>query len=1151
MPKQKNIIQNKMDEYPLKKRDFSLLSTHLEVSLDLLEQEHQTKLAELAKTYEKKELETLDEYMRIEEAYAKAVTYIRDRYEEEFKAFQEEQTQLDASLQLAEGKETKTYSDVISSILDMKNEAYQRFLDMVESSDNAIDDEMRVHHEFIAEEDRKKSEKQVAYQQLLSEQADHLLWSIEESKNALVDLRQTLTEQSKNATSFMNDNILETLNQLRSTKQKISGLFKNTTERYQTQIEKINQLSHQRQQPHSQINQTVIRQYVKQIKDVNQKKIHFERLILKELETSKATIGARIIEADRQNDPKLLEKTIMQYEIIQAKADYLLKRNQSMADLLISKYQNEIKKIKIDSFKRVEEIRLAYFMPTTFFQNSVNLYSNFSFYVNDSFDELDNLLSDLILFNKSFGESMVDYIHGDAKVMEDYRIGLMGRVNNVTQNLADMIQQIDAYSRDIVTLESRNHLEIAEMRKRMENAEIQGDYDKYLASLEQDHYFADRTHDDNLKRSLYAFEKEAAYLRIQREIATLRQNHDLFVSRTSYLKEIARLEEQIHRIAYDKDLDFSRLRFENMKQQNDIQFEIASATMRHHADKLQALYASRYRDQTRLQFEKQKDGSDEVVEYIHHAQSLIDMSKVQTEQIVSTLSASKGMNQYSRHLLEMRNRICDEVLHQSEQKTRINRQACDLIHHEFYVTKLEIDSLFDQFLSTYKHRLLMLSEQTVSVLVEYFQQRNMFVPDWMNATDEILRLVKDLLLPFQRLDRYPFIEENLHHSFESFVGDAVVFLENGLPKSERKQRMLLDDFLSKSILRFSKLQSTLQEELDDLEKQLLEADVLYLHRASQQAQRTIQVVQREYDRMIFRSTLRRSERDKLNQHLVNEARSVEESLKSRVKEINQIYESSVTTEQKALGFIKQEIEKLILEVEKKFEKDLSHLEKAYHKQQLSIDLEIREYDKAHRSLTSRLSELKQHDISIIEKMGSEEMKQWQASLQVLDQEAIQIPNTYSESIAKLESAKLQMIEEKKAELMRTYTEIEEMKFSARPTYLLEIDRIKERLPEDYKALYQQISMAEDEFLSKYTQISADYTLDFQEFLVRQKEARKLLSDHPTMDHPFDQFIDLETSLDQKNVEAFDTTVEKAKATSNRIAFEETKTKEKQNRIIND
>ncbi|MCK7486082.1 MAG: hypothetical protein MZU97_11425 [Bacillus subtilis] len=109
------------------------------------------------------------------------------------------------------------------------------------------------------------------------------------------------------------------------------------------------------------------------------------------------------------------------------------------------------------------------------------------------------MLSDFIRFNQSLTQTRVQYIQTSAKVFADFKVDLLVTVNAVTAKLSELITDIDRVSTDIISLESKNRLEVADVKKQMENAEITGDYHKYLKGLEFDRFFADYQHDLNIK----------------------------------------------------------------------------------------------------------------------------------------------------------------------------------------------------------------------------------------------------------------------------------------------------------------------------------------------------------------------------------------------------------------------------------------------------------------------------------------------------------------------------------------------------------------------------------------------------------------------------------------------------------------------------
>jgi len=273
--------------------------------------------------------------------------------------------------------EDDVYQEILNQFEERKADAFNRYLELTRETNKQIDHEMKVHHDFITEEDQKLEEKQNEYQELNSNLSNQLIWTMEKAKNALNKLSASLMEEGATNRDYLRDVISESIEHLTSSKESMSALFRNTTDKFEQERNLVRSISQNKRKPHSQLNTQMIQTFVKQIRKVNEQKIEFERMIKANHELSLAQLYPKIIEADNKQDEDELRKLILQKEIIEKKVDYLLNRNQTMSDLLISKYQNEIKKIKIDSFKRSEEIKRAYSVPVAFFQNSVNVYSNY------------------------------------------------------------------------------------------------------------------------------------------------------------------------------------------------------------------------------------------------------------------------------------------------------------------------------------------------------------------------------------------------------------------------------------------------------------------------------------------------------------------------------------------------------------------------------------------------------------------------------------------------------------------------------------------------------------------------------------------------------------------------------------------------------
>ena len=446
------------------------------------------------------EKEFLQDYLRLIEEHHHLSETILSEHNQSFQLIDQKFIDHQKEVNQWIAKENEQYHLVLNAFEDLRRNAKQSYDALCQESDRIIETEIRMHRDFVKAKETEFETVKQQYSELNNTHYNELLWAIEKSKNALLTTKQELENQSFENIKQLNQQALSLLETLRDTKNKITQLFKTTTNKYARRRDEIELLGQERQFPHTVVNQRLIDTYIKQIRVVNEKKNELDQRIREDLTQAKLEIGQKILSAEANKDHYNLERYILQYGIIQTKADYLLKHNQEMADLHIQKYQNEIEKLKIDSFRRREEIKLVYHMPFAFCQASINLYSNFAFFVNETFDRIDRMLSEFIQTIRDYVDPKYEYLYESSKTFEDYKINVQVVTNTITNQLTELLLEVEQLSKEIILLESNNRIEIAEIEKAMEHADITSDYDKYLAELDHDYFLADYQHDLNLKK---------------------------------------------------------------------------------------------------------------------------------------------------------------------------------------------------------------------------------------------------------------------------------------------------------------------------------------------------------------------------------------------------------------------------------------------------------------------------------------------------------------------------------------------------------------------------------------------------------------------------------------------------------------------------
>ena len=285
-----------------------------------IEQRYELEIAKIEADFAVFEAERRMEYERHESDFGAALKAIEDDYAALFRMLDADQAANEAKMQGELASEDEKYLAIVKDFQTIQNEAFAKYQEMSRNAAAAIDKEAEIHRVFVDGEERRLEEIKRGYAVMNDDQYEHLLRTMDQSKNMLDQLARDLGESSFNDAKFLSQAILQVLENLRDTKNKITALFKTTTSVYAAKKKKIDELSAVRQKPHSVLNQTLIDQFVRQIAAVEKEKANFDRLVNDELEESKTIIGKKIIDADARGKRAACEKYIMMYEIVIAKA---------------------------------------------------------------------------------------------------------------------------------------------------------------------------------------------------------------------------------------------------------------------------------------------------------------------------------------------------------------------------------------------------------------------------------------------------------------------------------------------------------------------------------------------------------------------------------------------------------------------------------------------------------------------------------------------------------------------------------------------------------------------------------------------------------------------------------------------------------------
>ncbi|MFA5466789.1 MAG: hypothetical protein WC251_02950 [Candidatus Izemoplasmatales bacterium] len=1151
MAKHRDIISYYLKHFPKIRSDFLSARDDLERNLNDTRNHYLQEVEAIKANYDSFENNHAIEYHQQEADYNAAVAFITDEYDHIFKKLDEDLEQNQKLIEQQSKAETDDFNTIMNQINTLRQEAYQKYLELTEAVNKKIDHEMKVHKDFINQEDAVLTNIYKEYHELNSQQANRLLWTIEQSRNALETLAKELQTKSMNEVAYMNEAILNVLESLRDTKNRITVLFKSTSDLFQKQKQRIQKLDLERQKPHSQLNQIIIRQYVKQIRDVNHKKSVFEQMIKNELKESLAILGQRIIEYDASGNKLESERAILQYEIVQKKGEYLLHKNQSMSDLLISKYQNEIKKIKIDSFKRVEEIKLAYYMPAAFYQNSINLYSNFAFYTRESFDELDNLLSSLIEYNNQLSDTKSDYISLSAKTVEDYKIKVMVHVNSVTSKLTDLVSKIDDLSKKIITLESENQLEIAEIRKKMESVDISGDYQKYIAGLENDEYMTCYQHDINMQKLRSEGSYQESLLLIEQTVNQIHKDKAVLNSSIKHLLASAASEKKIRDLAFDKELALFYAQHSLMQAEQETKEKLETQVLNYHFFKYGNLLARGYESLRQKQLQDDASGASAVVDYIHKTQALIDYNDADAEAIRNRVENLESNREYAYYLEKSRAKIIKQIETSSSQRAAKSERALILYNNHFYTTLYSIQQLFDNHVYLIKRQLVQLNRQSAQGLAEQVSESNAFLRVISLSIEKAFNLAEASLIQL----RIQSDLKSLSYSKEKYFANYAVLADKSLKKISRfankpkKLHNTLLEFYIESIKLIEQMLSKIRMTINSAELSIIKNDVLLIEKNRDQTSRTITIINREFDRLVYDAVRTGKRKAKQIEAINKKAEYLNDIFKDKVKEVNEAYLSQTKLSQSLLEYVKNELGKTIQTNEKALAMQLKSDKKRFLEERKLLEKRQNDFLKIYENFKQHSESLYREETEYIENSTLERIADFDKSLLALDRKVISLPEETKAIVKQVDIDKKALVEKRKLSLNEQFAAIESQKFTSHPKYIETIEAIRKRLPSDYLELYKQIQIAENEFLSEFHNTELAFNNDFKAFLKDQAKYNAIINNDNLPLKPFDSFLNFQEYIYQKTDQAFQETIAKSAVTKQMIADEEQRMKDKEKRII--
>jgi len=1116
-----------------------------------IEEGYQEEIAKIQSNFTISDDKFFSVFKQYENDYLAAISYIEDEYELLFSALKTDFLDNNQKQMMSLQMEDDSYNQIITTFKSLQEQAHKKYIELCKASEYYIDRETSIHHQFVEEEDQRFEEIRKNYSGINNRQYDTLLWSMEKSKNALGDLSKKLNEQAFNDTKFLTASVIKTIENLRETKNNITVIFKGTTQSFVQKKRIIDDLSLVRQKPHSVLNQRLINQFVEQIHNVNDSRSTFEKLVNNDLSKSMKVIGEKLIAADLSKDDKLTKKYVLQYQIVQSKAKFLLKRNNEMSDLLISKYQNEIKKIKIDSFRRVEEIKLAYYMPSEFFQNSINLYSNFAFYINESMDEIDNLLSDFIRFNQNITQTTADYIHSSSKVFEDYKINLLVTVNDATNKITELISNVDHISKEIIELESKNRIEIAEIRKSMENADITGDYQKYLKSLDFDRFFADYQHEINSLKIKASAKKTESLLSIQSEITQSNKERQLDEDTEKQTRLLFELEKQIHESLLDKEFMLAEAKHQKILAMIEAERKMQYADVLLSSKRTAYLYGTAIASEQKSFEQTQFEGNAYVVDYVHETQKLIDLHRLQTQAAKDYIRKNTDKFRYARVLENERLNLTKALYSKFSSESEPYQNAIDFYSHLLCITHKHLQKRINKYDLIFKHLLIHLRKETTQIQAKALESASAYKTDLVYAFDNAKETLVNICLTCNLNDMTSSISNYMEETIYKItrITQPVEKAINHQRKSLDVQQ-LLKSYYIQMILTIKNYKKHIKTFFETALTRSIENDFLIIMKLRNALAKEKQIVDNEYEMRIFEAARKKHSNTKLAENLETEYAQFELLMKERVFQLNKTFLEVLSNENDKLKYLKEELLRAINQAEIDYYAATEKIDNSIAEKIQKAQKDFLNFENNYISMKSKLLvQTEKETLTIKNELIARENNRKQ-QLTILNQSIASLPGDESSVIAKLENDKLALMSEKKVQLNKEFAEIEELKLLSTPIYLEKIKTVNDRLPNDYMHLYKEIADAEMALIKEHRDIEMIYQQNFGRFINNQMEYNSILFNDSIVLYPYDKNLATTKAIVKKSNELFKDTVDKSSMAQDLINKKTIESNEKQKRVLN-
>ncbi|MGM0495205.1 MAG: hypothetical protein ACQERX_00895 [Bacillota bacterium] len=1038
------------------------------------------------------------------------------------------------------------YNEIIEEFENRRQDSLQIYLDLIKTNNKEIDKEMQVHHDFIDKEADKLQKLKNKYDNLNAELSNKMLWTIEKTKNALTKLKNELEISDKDNLIFLNKKIINSLTELRGTRNDINSLYKTTSANLEDYRKTIYKARKSKQKPFENINQDIIQKLVKQIRLANENKIKYQNIIQADLELSQRKLYPLILKAYRDDNHDLLEKYILQHEIIIDKANFLIEKIEKVTNYNISDYQNRIKKIKIEAFTRNEDIKFTYSIPTQYLENAINIYSNYNFYFNQGFDDLDKLLTQLIEFIQSFNEIKDKQITITKKEFSNYQTNLIAQINQISENLAELLYQIDEISYNISTLESKYRLEVAEIRKDIINNDIRGDYKKYLESLNNDQKIANYNYNTRIRKlntySLYSKKVQDIY----KKTAELNKQLEINLIESELDKIINQKEALAHKDYYNNLKNQFNTFYKYQTKLSESFIKIIKANLVSNTKRVNYYLAKKfYYHKDRLE-NRVNNKSNEVINYIKNSQIKINLNNEQISEIVNYLKKSKKRYSHLTYIEKTRLNLLRKIDDNRDQKTANIKKDIAI---NFNNKKEKLNNT----LSAFKKAVFFYKKQLLSLEKTNFN--NKFLINNKGFYKNILKIVTNIhydLIDYSYNYQCNKSIQKLNNFYDDFIfkytEKSTLFFDKIKKTKNRKNNEIIKDYLIYTIESIDYLIKKYSLIIENISKQKLDKqtkEIAYL-KINSDYQKNI--INQEFDKIAEKSIIIRDNSKKQQDKLEKRAYLLNKYLENKVIKLNKEFLNTKSFNDNKILYIKKHLTKSIKNNDKLLIKMLKDFDKSIYETQMNLKKDYKLQMKLLKNLQTKINIDFHSENNFIENLSKEKLNNINLLQNQLKSQLDIVPNERQNMLANINNDKVAFFKQHQKQLLANFREIEKEKFTQIPSLEDKIKALEANIKTDYQRLNDKHINLEENFLNQHTLINEKYQEAYNNYINNKITKSSDLENE--LDSPLKNIYDVQASLISKTNIIYTETKNKTNSTIKKIYQDKQKSENKQKRIIN-